>query len=128
MPRPPLLLHVGFYRLLRIFLRVFVAGYAAYRNIGKRSLEIILSKGKIGHQQVVRYILATVQNLLCDPERKSRDTRRNRCRAGRVTVLGFLFLPPGQFVLTISHDDYRFLASGCSEGLRSPVSVASLVD
>ena len=46
MPDPqPLLLHIGFYRLLGVFLRVFVAGNAADGNVGKRSLEIVLGKG-----------------------------------------------------------------------------------
>ena len=64
-----LFLYVRLDRLLGFFLRVFMAGNAAYWNAGKRSLKIILSKGQIRHQQIVWYILVAVQNLLCDPER-----------------------------------------------------------
>src|SRR6202008_4711481 len=52
LPVPPLLLHISLNGLLGVFLGVFMTRNAADRNVGKRSLEIILRKGEIRYKQV----------------------------------------------------------------------------
>jgi hypothetical protein len=99
-------------------MRVFMASDASDWNVGKGSLEVILGEGEIWHEQVMRNVLAAVEDLLRDPEGERRDAGRYRCRPCRVAVLGLLFLPPGgELILAISHDDDDgLLASGRNEG------------
>jgi len=63
-----LLFHIGLDCLFSIFLRVFMAGYAADRDIGKGRLEVLLREGEVRYQQVVRNVLAAIKYLLRDPE------------------------------------------------------------
>ena len=45
-----------------------MAGNAAYRDIGKRRLEVLLREGEVRYKQIVRNVLATIKDLLGHPE------------------------------------------------------------
>src|SRR3569623_3838940 len=63
-------LHVRLYRGLRFLERIFVAGNAALLNGRKHGLEIVLGELEIGHQEVVRNLGVSIENLLGDPARQ----------------------------------------------------------
>src|SRR5258708_17698332 len=96
MPRTSLFLcaiQISFDCLLGLILRVFVASHTASRDVRKCGLEVILGERKIRHEQVMRDVLAAVQDLLGDPEGKCRHAGRNRCGPRCVTVLSLLLFP-----------------------------------
>src|SRR5215468_5219476 len=80
------LLHVGLDRRDGVGLRVFVARDAALLDVRQGRLEIVLGEGKIGHEQVVRYVLVAIEDLLRDPEGERRDARRDRGGPGGIAV------------------------------------------
>ena len=72
--------------------------------------------------------LRPARHLLSHPEGHRRNPGSARGRPGLVAVCLLLLHPPGQFVLTIAHDDDRLLAPAILEGLSGAITVATLVD
>lgn len=80
-----------------------------------------------GHGEIA-WDLGAVEGLLCDPEDRRRDARRDGCGHGLV-ALGFrALLPASEFALAVARDDRWRVAVRGFDCTRGPVTVAALRD
>ncbi len=111
--------------LLGVLERVFDIGDAALLGGGEALFQRVLVDAQERHDQVLGHLLA-VEDLLGDPEGQRRDAGRDRDRHGLVAVGVLLFLPPGELVLAVAHDDEGRRAVGGLERLGRAIAVAAL--